>query len=475
MSGTTLPTVLTTAGLTPQTPASLNSQLLAIAASLAPGLTVNLPGSLIEDMGSTATGALVVIDQIRVDLVNSLTPYGANAYLLGQLGQVYGVPLGVDTNGSCFVVFTGTSGFTISPGFVVSDGTNQYVIQDGGVVGGTGTGVSLSLQAVATQAGTFAIPANTVTQIITSVPSTISLAVTNPLAGTPSTGPQTEQDYRSQVLQAGLVASQGQTTYLKTLLSLVPGVVPRLVSVQQGAGGWLVLVGGNGDPVLIANALFEAVDISTLVPSVLAITGITNASPGVVTTGLTHQFVTGQAINIAGATGITGINNTAITVTVITNTTFSIGINTTNSGTYTGGGVVTPNFRNVSGSIYDYPDTYIVPYVAPAVQQVTMVITWNTIATGYVSSASVSSAVQPAIAAYVNAIPVAQAMNLFELQATFQAATATLIPTALLTRLLFAVSIDGIGVAPQTGTGIIQGDTQSYLNTTASVIVVTQG
>lgn len=474
MSGnTTLPTIITSAGLQPQTPVSLNQQLLAQASTLAPGLTVNLPGSLIEDMGSTATGALVVIDQTRVDLVNSLTPYAANPFLMAQLGQVYGVPLGLDTNGSCFVVFSGTPGFVISPGFIVSDGTNQYVIQDGGIVATGGT--SQPVQAVATLAGIFPIPANTVTQIITSVPSTVSLAVTNPLIGTPSIGPQTESDYRAQVLQAGLVSSQSQTTYLKTLLNLVPGVLARLVSVRQQPGGWEVLVGGNGDPNRIGNALFQSVDISTLVPSTLSVTGITNASPAVVTTSLTHNFTSGQTITITGATGTSGVNGTALVATVISPTTFSIPINTTNSGTYTGNGVVTPNFRNVTASVYDYPDTYTIPYVVPPSQAVTMVVTWNTTATGFVSFSSVAAAAQPALAAYINAIPVGQPANLFELQATFQAATAALIPTQVLTRLVFAVSINGLGVAPQTGTGIIQGDPESYLVTTATAIVVNQG
>ena len=474
MSGS-LPTTITTAGLQPQAPADLNQQLLAVASTLAPGLTVNLPGSLIEDMGSTATGALVVIDQARVDYVNSLTPFAANPYTLAQLGQVYGVPLGQAVNGAVYVVFSGTSGFVISPGFIVSDGTNQYRITDGGAVGGTGTGTTQPLRAIATQPGTFAIPAATVTKLITSVPTAVTLGVNNPLAGTPATGVQSAESYRAQVLQAGLAPSQQTTSYLKSILALVPGVTPRLVSIRQQAGGWEVIVGGAGDPILIGQAISRALDISTLVGSTLNVTGITNANPAVVSTGLNHGFTGTQVIQISGATGITGVNNTPFTATVLSQTTFSIPVNTTSSGTYTGNGVVSPNFRNVTASIYDYPDTYVIPYVIPPMQTVTMVVTWNTISTGFVSAPSVAAAAQPALAAYVNAIPVGQPMNLFELQATFQTATAALIPTQLLTRLVFAVAINGIGVAPQTGTGIIAGDPESYFQTMASAITVNQG
>lgn len=481
MSGTvtssTFPIVLTAAGAQPTPPATLLSQLVTSAAALSPGLTSNLPGSLIEDMGSTATGAVVVMNQAQVDLINSITPYGANAFLLTALGALYGVPQGVNANTSVYVVFSANApGVIIQPGFIVSDGTYQYTVTDGGVVGATLQ--TQPLFALATQSGSWAIPSGTVTKIVTSVPSTITLTVTNPLAGTPSPGPQTEEDYRAQVLQAGLVSSQGQPLYLKTLLNLVQGVQSNLISIRQQPTGWEVIVGGSGDPYQIAYAIYQSIDISTLVGSTLAITGITNANPGVITTSLNHGYGAAgatQVINITGVTGLSGVNNVSLTATVITATTFSIGINTTNSGTYTGGGVVTPNFRNVSQNLYDYPDVYTVPFVLPPLQSVTMVVTWNTIQTALVSNTTIASLAQPALANYVTGLPVGQPMNLFELQATFQTATASVIPNAVLTRMVFAVSINGVGVAPTAGTGIIQGDPESYFSTTAEAITVNQG
>lgn len=87
----TLPVVLDKSGLQPQSPLSLRAQLLALVAATNPGYTANLPGSLIEDISSTDVAALALIDSARVELVNSLTPYGANAFLLLQLGNIYGV------------------------------------------------------------------------------------------------------------------------------------------------------------------------------------------------------------------------------------------------------------------------------------------------------------------------------------------------------------------------------------------------
>ena len=475
----TLPTIMTSTGLQPQSPASLYAQVIAAAQAQAPGLTTNLPGSLIDDVAGTSTGALVVLDQMRVDLVNSLTPYGANAFLLNQLGQMFGVPIGTETNSGANVVFTGPAGFVIPAGFTVSDGTYQYAVQDSSVIG-TG-GVSLPVSVVATQAGSWAIPAGTITQLVTSVPSVIlaaGFAVTNPLAGTPGTGGQTEEDYRAAVLQAFSASAQGMAASLKTALNNLPGVQNRLVSVrQQTGGGWEVIVGGSGDPYQIGFAIYSALfDISTLVGSVMTVTGITNAATAVVTTGMNHGLTSGTIVWINFATGITGINGVGSAATVLSPTTFSIPINTTNSGTYTGGGMLTPNYRNTSVAIYNFPDTYTVPFVLPPQQTVSMVCTWNTSASGtIISPAAVAQAAQPAVAAYVNSIPVGQPINIFELNSIFQTATAQLVPTALLTRLVWNVSVNGLGVAPSAGTGVIAGDPESYFYTTAASIVVNQG
>src|ERR1700678_3921829 len=386
MSGSVIPPLnITSAGPQNTPPATLNAALIAQATALAPGLSV-LPAGLVEDMSSTATGALVVIDQCRVDLVASVSPYVANPYILNQLGQVYGVPQGLDTNTGVFVVFSGSGiiGYVVQAGFVVSAGTYQYSVQDAGIIGASGS--TVPLLAIAFQTGSWAVPAFTVNQLATSIPTAISapatgagLSVNNPLAGTPSPGAQTEEDYRSQVLQAGLAAVAGTPATLKKALGNITGVIPTLISIKQQPSGWEVIVGGTGDPYQIGFAIYAAVpDITTLVGSALLVSGITNASPGVVTTNLNHGFSSGQVVVITGVTGMSGINNVSLPIVVVSQTSFSIGINTTTSGTYTGGGVVTPNFRNQAANVYDYPDTYTVPYVVPPLQTVTMAVTWNT-------------------------------------------------------------------------------------------------
>lgn len=474
----TLPTVITKAGLTPQSPADLRAQLIALAVAADPGLTANLPGSLIEDIASTQVAGLTLIDSARVDTVDSLTPYSANAFLLNELGQIYGVQQGLGTTTSVYVVFTGTVGFPIGRGFTVSDGSNQYIVQDGGIVQTGGT--TDPLFCLATNAGSFAVPANTVTTLITSVPGTITLSCTNPQEGLPGAGAQSEGDYRGQVLQAGLAAGQGMPTFLKTLVGQVTGVQPRLVSMRQANGGWEVIVGG-GDPYAVAYAIFQALfDINTLAGSTISITAITKANPGVATTDLNHGLVTGQnnvlIANAAGG-GFTAANGGPYTVTVLDEKRFSFGVNTSGySGTYTASsGTVTPNARNVVVSVNDYPDTYPIPFVVPPQQSVSIGLTWNTISTNSVSATAVAQLGAQAISDYVNSIPVGSPINLFELQSVFQLAVADLIPTALLSRMVFTVSINGVPVTVDAGTGLFDGDPESFFAMSPSDCTITQG
>jgi hypothetical protein len=416
----------------------------------------------------------VIVDQARVELVNSLTPYGANAFLLNQLGQIYGVPVGQESNTSVYEIFSGPVGFIIAVGFTVSDGSHQYTVQDGGVIGAGGT--SSPLFCLATVPGSWAVPDNTVTGIITSVPSEVNLTVTNPEAGTPGGDAESESSYRAQVLQAGLAASQGMGRYLKTLLGNVAGVQRRLVAVKQIiGGGWEVICGG-GDPYEVAYAIYMSLfDISTLTGSTLLVSNITKANPGIVTTVLNHGYSNGQVINIASVLGMTAVNNVPLTVTVITEKTFSIGVDTSAYGNYISGGVVTPNLRNVSVTLNDYPDTYLIPFVNPPQQDVSIVLTWNTTATNFVSEAAVAQLGAPALANYVNNVAVGMPLNLFEMESVFQVAIQSLLPASLLTRMVFAVSINGVGTSPESGTGIIEGDPESFFLTTSTNVVIVQG
>lgn len=470
ISPTSIPLVMTAAGPSTTPPATLYANLINYVAAQAPGYTV-LPSGLIDDISGTDVGALVAIDQARVDAVNSVTPYGANAFLLAQLGAQFGIPQGVGANGSVFVQFSGPAGYVFQPGFLVSDGSNQYALQDGGVIQ-TG-GMSPQLFAVATNSGTFAIPANSVTQIVTSIPSSYAVTVTNPEAGTPASSTESVQDYRARVLQAGIVASTGTPAYVRTLLGQITGVQARLVSINQLGGGWQVVCGG-GDSFSVATALLQGVpDIATLQGSQLAITGMTAANPVVITTNLNHGYTIGQTFTVTGATP--GAYNLTYTVASATATTITTTTNGTGFGSYTSGAKFTPNPRNVSVSLFQNPDTYSITFVNPPQQTVTVAVTWNTTLPSFTAGTSVAQLAAPALQSYINSIFVGQPINELEMTAVFQNAVASVIAPQNVTTLQFAVTINGVSASPTAGTSIIPSDPESYFSASATAITVTQG
>lgn len=262
MSASIPPLTFSSAGPVSTPPATLNQELIDYVAAQVPDYTADLPGGLIEDLSSTGTGILVSVDQARIEAVNNLSPSTSNPFILNQQGAMFGIPQGIGSNTNVLVVFTGPVGYVIPSGFIVSDGTYQYRIVDGGAIGSSGS--TASLYAVATQSGSWTPLQNTVTTIVTSVPSGYTLTVNNPVSGVPGLAPQSVQSYRAQILNKFSAVAQGFGTYLESLLVQVPGVIPRLVAIRQVTNGWEVICGG-GDPYEVAGTIYlGTLDLSTL-------------------------------------------------------------------------------------------------------------------------------------------------------------------------------------------------------------------
>ena len=70
----------------------------------------------------------------------------------------------------------------------------------------------------------------------------------------------------------------------------------------------------------------------------VSISSITKANPGVVTTSAPHGFATGNVIDFDMQVNMQELNQISATITVLSPTTFSLGINTTSFTTYTSAG-----------------------------------------------------------------------------------------------------------------------------------------
>ena len=448
-------------GPVPQTAEDLRSQLVARATELSPGITTDLPGSLIEDIVGTDVGALLICDQIRIDLINSVGPLKANMYMLNLLAQQSGVS-DQKTEGSTTVpvTFSGPPGFPVPQGFLVGDGTYTYQVSDATTI--AASGVSSAVTCVATNTGSWAVPVGTVNQIQTSLPSNITITCTNPVAGTPGGEPETNYEFRDRVWQAQMSTVQGYPGFIRQKLTDVANVQARLVSVVQSGSSWIIMCGG-GDIYEMAGAIYNSAgDISRLKGTSLNVTGITNANPGVVTTDITHGFTTGQVIRISGVIGMSGVNNIDLTVTVRTPYTFSIGINTTSSGTWSNGGVVTPNLRNNVVSINDWPDNYLIPFVTPLQQYVTIKFQWATESVNYLTDATILSLVSLPVINYVNGIFAGKPMNINNIKDVFLQSVNSTLDMSLISTLNVVVTVNGIITGADPGTNIISGDPYSY-------------
>jgi len=262
-------------GAIPQTPQEIRDTQTAINESILPGYTSTLPKSLVEDMLSTEVYSIAQQNQNAIDAINSVGESQANLAVLTQLAASSGI-IGIKqaSRTSVYCVFSGVSGFSIPKGFTVSDSTYQYQVQDGGVINSSGH--SDALYCLATQDGSWAVPAGQVNVISTSIPTGYTLTVTNPNDGVAGAVAETEPQFRARVLRATTNGGQGMTTRLKQLLYQIDGVQQRLVSVkQQNSGVWSVICGG-GDSYLVVGAIFKALfDINNLTGSTTSARNIT--------------------------------------------------------------------------------------------------------------------------------------------------------------------------------------------------------
>ena len=508
------PITITTAGLQPQSPASIQAQLLAAVAATNPGYTGDLPASLIEDVSSTDVGAIVLIDQARVELVNSLTPYGANAFVLNQLGAVYGLTPGLASNTSVNVVFTGTVGYVISVGFQISDGTYIYQIQDGGVI--TGDGNSASLTAIATTQGSWVVPPNTVNQLVTSVPGAVTLSVNNSATGTPGGSAETEESFRARVLQAGLASAQGMPSFIKTQLQNLPGVVSRLVGVLATLGTGIEILCGGGDNYQIANAIFDSVfDPSALLGSTThvvvtnpgsapttsevaggSITGTTYYATFTYTDALGNQTLpspeatqavsTSFLLKVTSPSPSTGAFYWDVYVSTTTGTEtlqkkgIPIGTDWTQpvTGLISGAAMPVANTTataNVTVTLNNYPDNYNIEFVSPVEQVVTIALTWNTLLTSFAQADAINQITVQPIADYINSIGVGAPINLLELNNTFAIAVSAILDISNVDKLDWTVTINGNPASPVGGETIIESDPESYFSIQNTDITVVQG
>ncbi|WP_077395441.1 baseplate J/gp47 family protein [Bombella intestini] len=461
-------TTLQNSGVQPTAPQTLQDQLVQLATQLSPGVTTNLPGSLVEDMASTAIGALAQIDQAKVDTINSVSPLNATPSLLDEFGEVYGVQRGAGANPSAYVTFTGPPGLYLASGFQVSDGIYTYETQEGATI--PSGGVLVNSYVLSTTPGTTIIPENSITTVVTGTKEGTHLAVTNPQKGTPGTGAETDSAYRARILQTGMRTVQGTPGFIRSRLLNVPNVIPRSIGVSLTSGaGYSVMVDG-GDPAQIAGAIYESCfDLVNLQGSTNTIASITSSNPCIVTTTLTHGLKDGQQVTISGETGAIAINGT-FTATVLDASRFSIPVDTTTASQHSGDGIVGTNPRNMVAVAIDGVDSYPIRFIRPLQQQVRLVAHWSITSGNVVDDATATQICGPPLSNYINGLTMGAPLSTLQLGTIVEATLLQIMPGAIISSLRFDVFLDDVLASPAADSVIIACDPQSYLVTSPDQI-----
>lgn len=464
---------LLNSGVEPTAPATLRERLVTKATELSPGLTTDLPGTLIEDMASTAVGALMQIDQAKIDLINAISPLNATASMLDHFGEIYGVKRGASANPSAYVTFNGTPGLFLGKGFQVSDGTYLYETQSNLTL--PDTGVLPNVYVLATTTGDYHIPAGTITQIVSGLSASVSLSVTNPQPGTTGTDGETNAAYRARLLQAGQATSQGTPNFIKTCLQKVPNIIPRSISVaitrdtHDTPQSYAVTADG-GDPQQVAGAIYESCfDLLSLRGSTNTISSASNDDPCTLTTSLAHGLTNGQSVTISGAQGMTRLNGT-FPATVLDSYRFTLPLDTRQDPLYQGGAVIHTNPRNITATILDGTDRYTIPFIRPLQQKVRLIAHWQTSAVNIIDNDTATQLCAPKIADYINSLSVNEPLNTLQLGTVFEAAVLQLVPGNLITELSFEIYLDDILTTPPAHSTVIAGDPESYFVITPSDI-----
>ena len=114
------------------------------------------------------------------------------------------------------------------------------------------------------------------------------------------------------------------------------------ISIDQGATYRSTILWKTGTPAVAVNIAGYTARMMMKPTSVFdasQITAITKANPGVVTTKKNHLLKNEQTVVLLGVGGMTQLTS-RYQVTILSPTTFSIGVDTSAYGTYTSGGVV---------------------------------------------------------------------------------------------------------------------------------------
>lgn len=148
----------------------------------------------------------------------------------------------------------------------------------------------------------------------------------------------------SPTVQLVKTYTSGSRSYVRTISKPVTGTVTMRVDGSPFSSFTLDVTTGIATLTAVSSA---------------SITNITNANPGVVTTGAAHGFSNGDKIWIKDVVGMTQVNNTLFTIAGASGSTFNLGVDTSGYSAYTSGGTAEKHVQ--PGEVLDWTGQFDVP------------------------------------------------------------------------------------------------------------------
>ncbi|HED1915796.1 TPA: baseplate J-like family protein, partial [Enterobacter asburiae] len=115
---------------------------------------------------------------------------------------------------------------------------------------------------------------------------------------------------------------------------------------------------------------------------------------------------------------------------------------------------------------------YVIPFVIPLQQLVTIKFEWATESANYLTDATIASLVSQPVINYVNGIFAGNPMNINNVKDVFLQAINSTLDMSLISTLNVIVTVNGIITGVDAGTNIISGDPYSYWYIASDGVIV---
>jgi Baseplate J-like protein len=280
------------------------SDILSDAVAAYPSIESNMPAELISAIIQTSAKAVHSCATTAANAIFSFSPLSASNIAVSEIGAQLGVARSEFSRVSAYVTFYSAPGVRVNSGSIVGDGTHTYYVADDGVIESSG---DTTLFVVALSDGSWATPAGSINQFLSSSPTPYTVSCSNSNDGFLPSGTESDDQYRGRVLLSLRSPAVSCVAYLKSLLYKV-GINPRLLSVNSNLTA--VYIGGTFDDYKVANAIFNSGLNTNIMVGTTSIVLADNPDLFLI------KFTKGVAVDLTATvhwkSPVTSVNNSAV-------------------------------------------------------------------------------------------------------------------------------------------------------------------